>query len=297
MGKLCQLRGSATELAIDTSVPISPSDFSSPRPQEGHLQIHEGETEIRSIPRPSVILMELLNQIPNLVHSEAFDLALEVDKQLAGVSRLSTIRFRRTHLVDPSTAAWITILDYICRLLPNLPQTDQCSAVYEDDFKLCKGVVVICQLDTLNEKRPVILHSTIFAFDSPSQPTAIQEWNVLSKELNDLGEESLRTLAIQLTAVHTDSGSEWRDPGIPSHQSTNNFLISGHIARICAWGVVATGTRHTCYRFFAACVQTCFVSPTVLNCAEISESLQNLSLNIIPLIRVQNIEYGNIEEM
>src|SRR5579862_7866558 len=105
MGKTCLLRVNATEVAIDTSVPVLPSALSS-RQQEVHGQ---AEKESRSIPRPSVILMELLNQIPNWASAEAFDLALEVDKQLAGMSTLSSIRFRRTHLVDTSTAAWITI--------------------------------------------------------------------------------------------------------------------------------------------------------------------------------------------
>ncbi len=136
MGNACLLRVNATEVAIDTSVPVLQSALLSCQ-QEVHGQ---AEKESRSIPRPSIILMELLNQIPSLANGEAFDLALEADKQLAGMSTLSSIRFRRTHLVGPSTAAWITILDYICRLLPNLPQTDQCSdgTVYEDEFKLCK---------------------------------------------------------------------------------------------------------------------------------------------------------------
>jgi hypothetical protein len=121
----------------------------------------------------------------------------------------------------------------------------------------------------------------------------------MSKELKDLGgqDDSLSMLVKHLKAVH--SGSEWRDPGIPSSQCTNNSLISGHIARICAWGAAATGTYRTCYRFFAACVQACYVLATIVNWVESNlcyESLQNLSLNIIPLIRVQKIEYGNIEE-
>jgi hypothetical protein len=296
MGKECLPRLEGALRAPNPSLPLASSVTTSQIGEPGH---HHGSAELvkgRLIPRPSLILTELINQFPNIATIEAFDLALEVDKQLAGLSEksISNIRFRRTHLQDPPTAVWITILDYVCRASADKVRNLE-NVLTHDQFKLYKGVVIICQLGpTLEGGHALTLHSTILTLDTRSQPTTIQEWDSLSDTLRLLGgHDHLSTLSKQLKIVH--SGGDWKDPNIPSGNYKDNELILGQIRRICAWGVVATGTRRANYRVFAACVQGFCVAPAVPHLDESNlDCLQNLSLNIVPLIRFTEVEYGMI---
>ena len=270
---------------------------------------------------PELILHELMTQLPSLKPDEALDLAWEVNKQFdycLDASKISRMRFRRTHLEDPASKAWITILDFIyaassATTFENEPDVDLLAS--------CKGVIVIAQLNPALGNHVFPLHTT--RLDQLSGYMAgRQEWDSLSDNLKLLGPHGRLDLMQTLQMTHF-MGS-WRDP----HPRTPicpdipvKATIVADIRRICAWGVAAAWREKVDYRLFSICVQGCYygspheqdqfsnsikyslnnlscgVAPCIpsvqdTSAPSIQYSPHDLSFRIIPTLRVQDVEFG-----
>ena len=204
---------------------------------------------------PELILHELMTQLPLLKPDEALDLVWEVNKQFnycLDTSRISRMRFRRTHIENPASKAWITILDFIYTASPGSTFENK-----SDDAPLasCKGVIVIAQLTPALGNHVSLLHTTKL-HQLSRHHTGRQELDSLSDCLNLLGPQSHPDL-MQTMAITHFTGS-WKDPHprIPTYPDIPmQATIVANIKRICAWGVVAAWREKVDYPFFSSCVQ------------------------------------------
>jgi hypothetical protein len=269
---------------------------------------------------PELILHELMTQLPSLKPDEALDLVWEVNRQFEyslDASKISRMRFRRTHLEDPASKAWITILDFIYTASPattfeNKPEVDPLAS--------CKGVIVITQLAPVSGSHVSPLHATKLDQLSRHQ-TGRQEWDSLSDYLKLLGPHSYLDLMQTLQITHFTG--TWKDP----HPRTPicpdiplQAAIVAEIKRICAWGLAAAWREKVNYRLFSSCVQGCYygsynrnkfgssiecsfnnspcgVTPRTPSVEDTSApsplyTPHDLSFRIIPTLCVQDVEFG-----
>jgi hypothetical protein len=268
----------------------------------------------RKVPsRPEIIISELMKQLPSLPESEAFDLGREVNRQLKSwmiKSKLSFLKFRRTHLCDTLSGAGVTILDYICHASESNDFSSMNGTVsFPQPPKQIQGVIVIAQRDSSGDQVPSLIHATApFGNDSRNGP-ATQERFDLSFQLQLCSGHRSDELRMVLDAVFLEIyKGDWADDippinancilPIAAKESTVDTGLSqksAAVKRVCAWGAVAALIRGDDYRFFSTCALGIFANLSGIyprEPPEIAQDLCDFSIKAIPLLGLRDRIYG-----
>jgi len=214
----------------------------------------------------SKILVEMKSQLPSLECDEAFGLAWQVTKQLydwvADGSNISSLSFRRTHLQDTLSSAWITILDFVCSAsCATSDNTVSDNSSRPTRGKDCKGVAGISQQ---SGEHPHTLYITDLSKPGhPQRSAAVGERDYLKAGLSQRGSNTSQLLDRHLYATLkiTHCTGDWKDPHIlAGEQVPLEKTIAAELKRICAWGLV---TEKVDYRLFSSYVQGYEYAPPI----------------------------------
>lgn len=193
MGKVCHPRAKPTPMRSMSpfSQIQSQRSFQSPLLQRNPTQFASSYPSTGRRPfRNELIVSELMAQLPSLPSSEALDLTRELDRLLKDWLdgyMISQLQFRRIHVQDTLTCAWLTCLDCICE--GSYDATAFQRRDFPDSRKLCKATVIISQLETASKQYATTLHTSLF--DLVTGCSGIQEWDDLSCRMKAFSEMSL----------------------------------------------------------------------------------------------------------
>ena len=192
----------------------------------------------------SKILIEMKAQLPSLTCDEVFGLAWEVTKQLykwvGEAWHISHLNFRRTHLQDPVSSGWLTILDFLCNASSvTTGESASDGGAHLTRPKICKGTVVMGQQSGEHFAR-ALYTTDLSKAGQRHQSAAYQEFNYLKERMTKRGarpshvpDRLLQTLRFAHCA------GEWRDPaGAQAAERTLEAVVTTEFNRVCAWGVV-----------------------------------------------------------
>lgn len=302
-----QLEISSSEAESTLETEVAPSTY---HHNDSPIQAPERK---RVPSRPEVIISELMKQLPSLPESEAFDLGRELNKQLKDWilrSRISSLKFRRTHLCDILSEARVTVLDYRCHAWESNDFSSLDGTVSVPQLsKQVQGVIVIAQRNSSGDQIPSVVHATsLYRSDSFNGPSTQERFDLsLHLQLCSGNRSDELRMALDAAFLEIYKG-EWDDGTQPVNASCilprsakSTTASSGlspkwaAVKRVCAWGAVSAWKKRDDYRFFSTCALGIFADLRSVYPREISEVEQypsDFCIKAIPFLGVLNTVYG-----
>ena len=289
------------EIHLATSPPLKPrvnSPCESPDtlfPNEANNINNDGNGVA---PTADFVLSELIRQIPSLTGKEALPLSQMITGQLRRWNRSRPqLSFRRTQIIEQTSRASVTIIDFECYAMLN-PNSSDTSHKTVQQHHYASTLVMS---DISDSDNPDLQLGCLWApaYDGREGATFTKEADhIISvfrqciRENNDYRDRYVNAVAVMaVKPLFEKNFANW---------DTKFTSTEAAIQRACAWGIVAAKSREIEYRLFAASL-SCFLNFELQKVFALEETKFDISVQynqndlcftLIPVMKMSDVEVG-----
>jgi hypothetical protein len=268
-------------------------------PESTITAVHLSGDECSLGPTLDFVRSEMIRQIPSLTEKDAQPLSQMITDQLRRWnSPQPHLVFRRTHMIERTSRASVTIIDFECLSSSSQKSVDVQGVASPRQHHYSSTLVMSDIIDPEHpERRLGCLWAP--AYDSRGGTTFVKEadhivsvFRQCSGAMTEYRDRLVSAVAINaIEPLYSRHFSEM-DARFPSTDAA--------IRRACAWGIVAAKSREIEYRLFAASLSS-FLSFEVQNSLgihdrDIDNSLHgtqnDLSFMLTPTVKISDVELG-----
>ena len=268
-------------------------------PETTITTIHLTGDECQLGPTLDFVRSEMIRQIPSLAESDTLPLSQMITDQLRRWnSPQPHLVFRRTHIIEKTSRASVTIIDFEC-FSPQSQQSADVQGMASPRQHYYSSTLVMS--DIIDPDHPERQLGCLWApaYDGRGGATFVKEadhivsvFRQCSGAMTDYRDCLVSALAINAIEPLYNRHFSEMDARFTSTDAA--------IRRACAWGVVAAKSREIEYRLFAASL-SCFLSFEVQNSIGIRDrdldyslhgTQNDLSFMLTPTMKISDVELG-----
>lgn len=244
------------------------------------------------------MLSELIRQIPSLTGKEALPLAQMITDQLRRWNwPQPQLLFRRTQIVEQTSGASVTIIDFECYVVLNPTSSDSSHRNIQQHYYASTLVMS----DISDSENPDLHLGCLWApaYDGREGTTFIKEVDHIVSVFRQCTGESIDNRDRYVNAIAIMAVKPLIEKNF-ANWDTKFTSTNAAIQRACAWGIIAAKSREIEYRLFAASL-SCFLNFELQKALALEETEFDISIQdnendlcfaLIPVMKISDVEAG-----